>query len=357
MPEEATSNETTEANDAEEPKSEEEQRLEEEKRLAVLRKEIAVAEKEELAAKLPSSETLGKDGTVSLAESAGYYAEVLAYKTLTASAEAITQQAKPHIQGRTVILVDEHETGKAAALWELIYSQLERFDKSFDALLAKYRPPEVEKEFVAAVGLPLLAALPSLLGAAADVASFFRVNRKLTGRKVELSNEALLAETARVLQDKGHQVVLPDLKMGGPGKLMRLLAQVRTKFHDADVLRNEIKADEEKWKKAAADFKLLDAFDAFAAKLTAAPAGGAASPLESVATIDWMREDPDARLLYVKVVSQGGDVETTEGTFRKGKITFLAGTVVVFFLLDGNGVLLASGTVAKRETERFKSDD
>jgi hypothetical protein len=341
--------------ETEEPaKSEEQKRLEEEKALATLRKEIAEAERAALEAKLPSSDTKGVDGTVTLAENAGSYVEILAYKTLSESAEEIHRRIRAVAPG-ALVLVDDPEVGRAGALREVIDLRLTDFAVGFDELIRKYSPkPPAAPE---AAALPLLALLPSLLGAAADVASFFRVNRKLTGREVNVDNEGLLAETARVLVANGRTVMIPSLAIGAPSSLARRLSALWAQRREAGELREKIKADENAWKEAKGDFEILDAFEAYAATLTATPSGGGPSPLESVAAVDRLHEDPDARLLYVNVVSQGGEVETTEGTFKKGKITFIAGTVVTFFLIGRDGELLASGLIPQQRNERFKPTD
>lgn len=64
--------------------------LEKEKKIAELEKAIAEAEKATLSAKLPDTEGSGIEGSVTFGEGSGYFAEMLAYRSLTEAAEEVT---------------------------------------------------------------------------------------------------------------------------------------------------------------------------------------------------------------------------------------------------------------------------
>jgi hypothetical protein len=338
------------------PESEEAKRLQEKKTLAELRRDIAVAEKKELEAKLPASDSKGLDGKTTLADKAGYYAEILAYRTLSDTAAEISKQLGGEVTQRSVILVDTLDFNHDLATWDIIHLRLTGFDQTFDRLLSQTEETPVTESVAPAVSL--LAALPSLLGAASDVMSFFRANRTLTGRAVTVSNEALLAEAARHLKGVAKRVVLPGYRLGGSGELVKLLASVQAKRQRAaarhDQLKETLPADE--WKKMEPQFQVIAGFDDFLNGITKLPAAGGDSPLDAAVRVDWIRTDPEARILYLKVVSQGGDVETVEKKLGKDRITYLAGTVVVFFLVDTESIVLASGSVPRHHTERFRAD-
>jgi hypothetical protein len=394
-----------------------------EKELAEARQAVAVAERAEFDAQLPKTQTKGPEGSVTLQAGAGYFSEILAYRTLSETSQYVadlidtklTDSTNPNnLTKFTVILTDQFDLSVNDALWQLIDVKLKDFDGRFDATLARYQKADGTLNLVQAEAVPAaLLAVPAILGAAADIAAFFRVNREIAGRTVTLSSRALLANMASAIIKKGNAVIIPALRIGGQGTLFSRLSDLQAKRRSLVTLRERIRdeikpnpalveqlgveltakraelakikekdpkdpgvsqiqeqieaidqkrADEgrriARWKRVTDEIDpLIQEFNALETTLTSRPTGQSQSPLEAVATIDIIRSKGDeAKVLYVSVVSQGGEVEITKSAWTSGRISYVGGSVVSFFLMQGgpDGGIELAGTVPAHLADSFK---
>lgn len=399
------------------PLEEELARLDLEKKIAERKKEIAEAEQATREAKLPETDTEGLEGTVTLQDGAGYYSEILAYRTLSKTSDNLADKVRKSLENETVVLTDEFDLSQNAALWEIIHGKLKDFEQRFDALLKQY-PLRDDGTIDMTKPETLLAAatvIPAFLGAAADIAAFFKVNREIKARTVSLSNRALLSEVAHAILPQegqnGATILIPSLRIGGKGKLTAKLEDLRGKRREAAARREKIRdqldldpvrlekltkklASKEaekaklegtgddpakvaaleqeiqqlteerlplsrraaRWKEITEQFDpLIQAFDALDSTLTTRPSGEGQAPLEAVATIDVIKgQTPAPWLLYLEVVSQGAEIEITKSMWSSGRISYIGGSVVAYFLLDGDGKLISSGALPRHLASSFK---
>ena len=414
-------------NPALQPLKDEVERLKLEKERAGLLKDIATAEKDRLAAELPQSTTTGATGSVTVGEGAGYFAEILAYQTLGRSADAIQDAIGKEIEKwsaeaikgaggketdgdtNTVVVTDQLDLSQTTALWEVIDLKIESFEEEFGRVLRTYNDAgdRLEQEGVVAA---TAATLTSFLGAAADIAAFFKVDQEIKNRPVTLDDKALLAEVAQRIVGETITVVIPDLAVTGTraliGELQKAqdlrsqikdrLNKIRTELAKKTAVRDtqgqahedatiqlarlktdkapaaQIRAAEDAVKAAkraldraqapvrrltgvVTEFEtLITAFDTLQTALTTAPTGGGKTPLETVAVVDIVRGTQDALVLYVDVVSSGGEVHITKSVWSSGRISYVGGSVAVYFLVDGAGELKASGSVPLHDASSFK---
>ncbi len=385
--------------------------LEREKEISTLKKEIAENQQKTLAATLPSSTTTGKTGKADFKVKSGYYAEILAYEALADAAGEIAQRTQKPAGGTPrLIVTTKIDVAKEGQRWHLIKTRLDDFASRFDKLLHDY--PEdfdvrssVKPEAVATA----LAALPAVLGAAADVAAFFRTDLTVTAVEVTLAESALLAEVAQQVQAQGWAVFLPSLsfdrgvlvtQLDGlltrrgevAGRKDALGAQIKTDLVKLAGLRTQVveakaalqaakkkkPADaaavaaaeqrvqelggrvfplariESEWNNIAGRFDAhLTGFDALVSALTVGAAGKPA-PIEAVQTFDLIKSQSGADLLYVEVSSQGGEIHVVEKSFAAARISYLAGAVCSFFQTGPAGELRVSGTIAVPKARAFK---
>ena len=380
--------------------------------LARLERALAVASRERLLAELPQGTAKGLSGEVTLKEGAGYYAEVLAYQALAEAAEGVAEAVREVVRGRSVVLTDRPDLLAHDGLWRLLEGKLSDFEAQVADVLREYRKPDGRPNFEVLQSAAVAGALPGVLGAASEVAAFFRVNRELTGRSVKLASSAALAEVAARLPEAAG-IWLPGL----PGRatddslverLRRLLdsrrellalreafesryasdpsyraaldQQLATLTAERDRLRSAgdsaALAEVEKRREAVVDERtplvadherferIKKRFDpltteivAFAEALTTRSAGAAAAPLEIVSDVDALRaHGPETLLLYLAIVSQGAEVHVTKTAWTSGHIAYVGGCVLQFLLLDPTtGRLLASGLVPAHRAESFKA--
>ncbi len=371
-------------------------RLSLEQKKAEALKAIAEANKAAVAASLPATETKGKTGSVTVDDKAGYFAELMAYSTLSDSACSIDEMLQKEVKGKTVVVTAQVDLSQQAALWELVHLKLGRFQDDFDYLISQFdkQGEPVKKEFQPeSVGAAAIT-LTSLLGAASDIAAFFRVDRELKGRDVTLSERALVADVAGQLE--AEEVLVPDLAVAGDRPLVHQIERaqerkaeiavrldaISTRLAATEVDREQKKTEWEKLKKekASADqvaqakkafeaaggtveklkrretrFEtVITAFDSFMNALGTAPAAGGKSPLEMVAAVDLVRGNENALLLYLDIASQGAELHISKSAWRSGRVSYIGGSVAVFFLVDQKGLVKMAGSMPRSATSSFE---
>ena len=376
------------------------------KQIAELEKATAEAELATLKAKLPTSDTTGPEGKVEFKDKTGYYAELLAYDALEKLASDVATEIVAQTSSE-IILTSNLELSQQAALWEILNTRLGDLEKRMDQVLVQYpkthvvewKPPGVPEVAPVAV-------LPSLLGAAADIAAFFRSDTTVYGRDFTIADNALLAQVAKELS-ANWTVFLPTLSLA-QGKLAGALPDLlqkrrdlaqrkktirsnskdfftslsseRTKLKQAQNELEKLKAEkadpsrvkeakdavdistqkvaeaEDRWKRFADELdELLTAFDAFVQAMTQG-ADGKPSPLEAVAVIDHVKAHPDADLLYLDIASQGGEIHVSKSAWTS-RITYVGGAVVSYFHFDKEGALRKSGTIQEHRAESKKAKE
>ncbi|MDX1997459.1 MAG: hypothetical protein SF066_07040 [Thermoanaerobaculia bacterium] len=369
-----------------------------------LERDLAVAKRDEWLARLPKGEAKGIAGDVTVKEGGGYFAEILAYRALGDAAAAVAAAVEQELAGRPVVLTGRSDLLTADAPWRLLDGRTADFEREFEALFFRYRTADGSPNFTVRQ-TSAAAVLPGVLGAASEVAAFFRVQREILGRPVRLAESAALAEVARHL-DSSAGVWLPSMPGGvAPASLVERLRRLRAAQRDALALRrafetrlavvdpgrleeinNEraelqarrpeigeeefaIKSEElaveesglrnalGQWGRVQADFDpLLAEFADFDRELTTVPAGTGRSLLDLVSEVDAVRSlGPEARLLIVQIVSQGAELHIAKTAWTSGRLHYVGGVVLQYVLLDPEcGRVLASGLVPvhRRETRR-----
>ncbi|MCP4900757.1 MAG: hypothetical protein GY906_27650 [bacterium] len=388
--------------------------LKREKEIAELKKQIAEAEKATRATGLPDTDTTGKEGTVSIDDKAGYYGEVLAYRSLTDAASQIAQKiGVPGPTAGVVVITTETSLRTKAMLWGVVSSKLTAFDGEFERYLKKLRPVDSQKgvdrllegESVTAA----LLALPSVLGGAADIAAFFRSDVEVKGRTIELAEAALIADVAQHLRDLQWKVTFSQLGLASESKILSQLGTTLDKRlelvgrrdqvsdfveaekvaitklrEEAKMLEAEIEKEEKaptpdqtrindrkarlgdvngeigikqrivnEWKSLASAIEdLIAAFDAYEKALTTGT-NEKPSPIKSLAVIDSLKNDQDARVLSLSIPCQGSDIQVMKSMWSS-RVLYVGGSVSVFFLVDQSGVVEVSGTLPNWKSESFK---
>lgn len=408
---------------------------------------IAEAEAARQRAKLPQTETQGLAGEVKVNEGAGYYATILAYRTLTDAATTIAAELAG-VDGEVdhLLITTDRDVLKASGLWNATRLRLEDFRNVLSVLKAEYpcatpHPdgglqtdadgPCPEKATIDAARQEAAGALLDTaaagLGAADDIASFFKTNRDLYDVEVELADVALLAEVARAAkgdkgdeegedgednEDKNHKSVhLVGYNVTSVGELSKLLEELmgdkrdladrrhrlqkqldpdltalaakrkeKLKFEkqleelgeeatkpDREALEGQIASledgmeplanAEETWLEAKSRLDgPLAAFDGLAESLLTPPAKDRKTVMEVIAPIDVLRAKTGRRIvLFVDIVSQGGELHTTKRPLSEGRIHYLGGSVVVYVAVELDGTYLVSGMVPNTAAESFRA--
>lgn len=371
--------------------SEELKRKEEQAKIKDAEKRIAEAEA--AIARAKGSDTKGLAGDSDVKEGAGYFAEVLAYQSLEVAATEIAVAVAD--KAGKFILTNNPGLNTERALWTTVELRIRVFEDSFSKLEQSLRDgrdqrcsDEDEPIRMTRAPATALLALTAGLGALSDVLGFFRTDTTLVAYGVDLDDYALLASVAQKLTAAGKTVFIPGLHGGSDGVIATRLGKLQAKGTNLEVLRDKIrkcsadawrevealrkevqehKADETRRKAAqrkldaalgkplvkllvfaeeqvtAAGSALRDFFNA----LVTQPKAGEPSPLERIATVDAMKRHPDASYLYLDIVGEGGEVQTTKSALMGGRINYVGGSSSVYVLTDATGIVKASGASTK----------
>ena len=385
--------------------------LEREKKIAEFKKEIAEAERDALQARLPTSDSTGPKGEVKVDDKAGYFAELMAYSTLTTAADRIAKDLAKKPGGK-IIVTDEMDLAQKTQLWSLIDGRLDKFETEFKALIERAKAVREVDDLGAgpeAAGA-LVATLPALLGGIADIAAFFRADVELKGRDIVLAQNALVAEVASALADK-WTVLLPGLNRAGTGALLtkldglasqrrelvgerarieqlvkgtlsqlartrKELAEKKAELADLSkedppdknkiaAVRAEIDGLEDElvpleivegdWTRLKGDIDaLVTGYDLYRTAVTESTKEKPA-PIESLAIVDVIRDNRDAHRLHLEIASKGAEIHLTKSAWTSGRISYVGGSVVVYFWIDGEGALKGSDSLPLWEGSSFKA--
>lgn len=384
--------------------------LEREKKIAELKKAIAEAEKAELAAKLPTTEGSGVTGSVTFGEGSGYFAEMLAYQAMIQAAGRVADGLpNPASSPEQILVVTGDDLAKTAQLWEIANARVEDANGRIGALIDRYKEDyDFAAPEMAAAAFTTAAAV---LGAAADIVSFFRSDLTVTARTVSIPPSALIAATSAKLRAKGWRPVLPGSSLTKTtlfGKIEALLASRRQLAERRRVLEDKLQPDLTKlatknlelehakadltkataaqpadaaamaaaetkvrglqqsvlplatkkgrWEKVAAEIDAtLAATDALVKALLEG-GEGRPSAVEAVAAADAVKSKSTVKILRLEASSQGGEMHVSKSPWRT-RLTYVGGVAVTYLLLDHYGAVLASGVIAQPIAKSVKAKD
>ncbi|MFL6285043.1 MAG: hypothetical protein ACJ74Q_18020 [Pyrinomonadaceae bacterium] len=204
------------------PKSEEVLRLEEEKAQAVLRKDIAEANKAEREAKFPTPTSSPLAGATTINDGAIIESQIVAYSALARAANrlvgAINNNSRVMVKGNDAdgnkvlmsnvskLAIFNEDDVRLLLSHKTTMAQLEVLRKSYCLLLAKEQTtaqecPETHgaeaADFAGAAAIAGTSIAKSLLGSFVDLTSFLRTNVDIKGQTFDIDEGPLVAEVFR----------------------------------------------------------------------------------------------------------------------------------------------------------------
>jgi hypothetical protein len=319
------------------------------------------------------SETKGLKGKINVGDGAGYKAELLAYDVIDSIAKKISEIVSAKVTTDKLIILGQDDLSEQVAFWSMIGLKLDIAISYIENSIEMFRPKdpsipavklkpsgktlELEEVFIAA---------PAILGAAADIAAFFKTNYSITSREITINEKALKAAVRHFLNRDELTVFFPEYSLSPQGKLHNKVTILTSKIEELTKIRFEILSIPKK------DFtQLLDsttsvkeeilkeideqlvAVEALISTLTT-KSENTLSPFESVATVDFASEHPEAEFLHLAIVSHEGEVVISESTFQQSRIVYLGGAVVCYFLCDINGKCMDSGTLQETASATYR---
>ena len=338
---------------------------------------------------------------VTAKDKAGYYGTLLSFSTLESAAEAFvtamknakvpTTTEKNGVETkRSVVVTSDYEFSKGGTLWHLAEGKFSDFKEDFVVPFPAL-PNRNQQEFLSAA-IPVITAS---LGAVSELASFFRVKRELSGREVAPSTESLVALVTKKLKAAGYKPVLPQLVVKYDTALAQRIDGVRAlekaaedrkaqrkrdlaQKHNIDIdkvseeiadLKKKLKDDPNNtqlqarlrlvedyqtwWNKNSGQLSTVKgAFRSFMVRLETVPEKATQAPIELLYAYEALVND-NALILLAQAVSQGADVETSSGTLRKTKISYVGGSASLFYLSDVRGDILLADVIPMVASKSF----
>lgn len=333
-----------------------------------LEKKLYEAQLEAIKAKWAISETKGKEGSITIEDDAGYFAEILAYSTLEGAATEIAEKTKEKLHTNDeLIILGNVDLAQEKLLWDLLHLKLDLAIHKMQRAIEIYpNLVETEPENIRGVTEPLVA-VPAILGAIADIVAFFKSDYALYGRKISLNEKALIAATANQIstQKPKVEILIPEynvLSADSLGEKIKTLSTLISTLESKKpkieqlLLKKSTDSSELKKRKEVIITPLDKEIDAARKLVTTliSYSDSTASPLEKTANIDFIHLHPDAKILHLTIVSQGAEIETTETSLSRGRISYMAGVVVTYFLTNAEGRYFQSGNAYKMKTKSFK---
>jgi len=335
----------------------------------------------------PQPTTKPPEGKIEIGEKFGYPAQLVAYHTLKRLGELIASKleavdaAIADMHGSKVLITTDPDHALHALTGAIVgdmlayqqsqlNAQAEEVRKSIAALGGSAplpaAPPEgagEERSLIAAASAlgGVAAAVLPLVGSAADLAGYLlRGNYTLRGVDFTLADEALTAMVAGCLIPRHVTPYLPGFVSvsGAPvlGKyktvcedrsdLARLTAQLRNLVQSAPTAGgNAPPALAEAKQVIERAQALVEATGKELQTMLTQAEGKSYSPLAAAALQE--RYDPLGltHILYLKVLSGGGETLTGQQIFRNARAAYTGGCVVCYVLTDRQGRVAAAETL------------
>jgi hypothetical protein len=131
---------------------------------------------------------------------AGYYAEILAYEAMEDGAKEIAEKLKKNLSTGPLIILGNVDLAEELMLWNLLDIKLTAVNTALQTTLGKYSVSREMPDIKLVESRAFLAAAPTILGAAADIAAFFRTDRTITAKAITINEQALIFAVANEIR-------------------------------------------------------------------------------------------------------------------------------------------------------------
>lgn len=332
-----------EADKALEPISE----IEKAKQVAESEVAIAEAKKKTLTAILPESEVTALEGKLTIDDKVTMGCKILTYKTMSEIAFQISQEIK-NIKENTGIkrvVICNPDDVRSGWLYKTFIEQVKLLKKQYEEVI---RPPTEEPKPEAVATAAIAAAVPAVLKSMVDIASLFRTEIDIKGKKIEIVYEAVVAEIASALNSVKVRTIYPVFINEIPNKVLGDLWELERLKIEADQKIEEWRANEKFMAKVAVLKNLNIQYEKILTGLEGVEEKTGIKRLETlikggIISTELDKEDTDA--LYLKVIDGGGNNKVTQSLWRSGRLSHSGGAIITYFLLSKDGNINASKTL------------
>ncbi len=372
-----------------------EQTVEQMIREAELRKAVADAERAEAQARKArydarEAEAESRPGGHSPAdERSGYPATLAAYQAMLRRSTEIARAIEGHFppgEETRIMIVDsvdfcgpDVQAIQVSAQLDFWLDELTTWNAALDRAL-EVTDKQGRASLLAVAGgvAAAVGAAGELAGLATDVVGFFRPGYDIKGRSVNLTNTALQAVVAGRLDKQKCAVFLPAFFRLESAERSPVIARLNECIRRKDRLKQQVAAlrgqgsrprGPEAASGTSGDIRgpagevealckkaeqVIGQFAETNEALTSPPKGGGYPPLAIAAMRDCLDTMKITHLLYLGVVSSGGDMVLGQGPLNSGKAGFLGAGVFSYILARCSGEIVAADTIAAHSNLRYE---
>ncbi len=379
-PNDNTGQETTSDNLT--PLEKEAKEWEAKQKIAEAEKAIAQANLDRLKMQLPSGTTKPVEGKINTDDKSGYAAELAAYNAMRQKAriiaDIITEKGKDKIGG--ILLADSLDYCAGDVQLIQISTQIDSFSRLIENQIKKFKVQAgidiealVKAEETGGVLKfaisPILPFIPQVISAAADVLGYFRMDYDVKGKTITKSDTAFRAmvanylrypvylpgfhriEKSELLEDFNQCYSKRNALVLGMARLNKVISAEAAAKPKGSAKKGETKPSPKEMLYAESE-ALVKTIDDFGKTITSISAGSTYSPLAAATLREhfnkYAKQKEITHLLYLTVTSAGGEEVTGHGPFSLcGKIWYMGGCVVNYFLADMSGKIVAADAISE----------
>jgi len=328
--------------------------------------------------KTSSKTSQAVEGKITADEKSGYISTLAAYTYMIKAAEQIATKVKELLEkesGSKILIVDSldlsgqdiqfHQVDNQLKYWlEVLKNQIEIIEN----LLTPHKVQKT-KESTQVETKQMISTTPitTVLQSLADIVGFFKVDYDIKGQTFDLSNIALRTLVAgKLIKEKKFPVYFPSFYRINDNENLEIIQN----FGSCITYKNQLKnltdklkstlTSEQTTKKKKSGMaaqkeqigqietecknaeNLISDFASFIKEITSPPEKGGNSPIANAIRHQYMDKKNISHLLYVEVVSGGGEMVIGKGLFRWGKVGYLGGCVISYVLADRKGEIVVA---------------
>ena len=353
----------------EEPNNEEpneiDERIEELKKqleLQELEQKLAEAKKATIEAQYPKGTTQPLEGTITTSEKFGYIAEIVSYqamseKTIQVAKEIDTKLTDKH----KVLIVDKLDLSSCDIPLIQIENQFPYFNDIIEKQTEHNKKLLEEVKALDVAPALLIPAVVSVVGSIADIMGFFRTNYSITGQEFTLKNDALTANIAKNLSKPKKYIlnfqiiekskIIEDFVTFLKNKLELEKTKDKLKHKSKEIrvcskTTPQSQKDLTEIEAAIIDSEtIISACNDFVKSITTVAEEGSLSLLVQAAVRSFIREKEITHILYLNIVSSGGEAITKQSSVaRVLNTSFIGGSAFAYILAEKDGKIIMSDT-------------
>ena len=352
----------------------------------------AAEEVQKHAAKAPAPKAKNGSEPPKVEDKYGYTAELVGYKAIQEAAQTIGSQISGlRLEGDPVkiLIVGERlfspgdlpllQLKKQFAMFKAAFTSLrqkrdeilEQYDSGGaeeiyeEELETQEMLPGLEMLPIAAIA-PIISAAPAIISAATELASFFKVSHTISGQDFKLGSDALTMSIAGSIQK--HQVQIFHFHALNESELLNDLGELINEKYELEAdkvyldqvvavrldeqrnnladsfARQEMESQINEVNRVVVDMESLSkSFGEFTKTISEPPNGDSQSLFEQAALRQHIRTQGITHLLFLTLLSSGGEAIGKQG-FRASGSVYVGGGVFAYMLATIDGQIKAADT-------------